>query len=266
MTGAKHRAKSVGCDDYIRVETLPNGWLAVAFSDGAGSASAAALGSRTSVDAVLRSVKVVVARLVESDDATRHGLLAECFAGAVSATLQAAEREERPATDLNATLTLTLFTENEVIAAQVGDGAVVVRGEAGEAETMMLPDTGEHAGETVFLASPMSSERFQMASACGVRSVAMFTDGLQHQALNLADWSPFQPFYRNVFDYFLQVGDSEKASSALMSFLGSEKLAKASDDDLTLGVVTRETAPDEVLEIRRVGYVPAGRAKIRALA
>lgn len=227
VPGSGHRARDVGCEDASSVVVPDEGGLLLAVADGAGSARLAAEGSRRAVDAAM-------AALGEGLD------LCDVLARARDA-LEPTDDEAADGVVLGDRATTLLVVRVDEVGgvietAQVGDGAVVIRS-AGELEVLAADSKGEYLNETCFLTSERWAEEARVARRPleGVDALAALTDGLQLVALDLATGAPHVPFFAPFFSF--AASDGEVA--ALEQFLGSERVAERTDDDVTLAVAVR---------------------------
>ncbi|HEV2149442.1 MAG TPA: protein phosphatase 2C domain-containing protein, partial [Longimicrobiaceae bacterium] len=123
-----------------------------------------------------------------------------------------------------------------VVAAQVGDGAVVVRGRDG---SLHAADAAAHAGEylneTVFLTSPGALDALAPTEWEEAPShLALLTDGLQLLALRMPRGTPHPPFFEPLFRFVAEEPDPGRASERLRAYLAGPRVAARADDDLTL--------------------------------
>jgi hypothetical protein len=137
--------------------------------------------------------------------------------------------------ELATTLILVVATLERVASVQIGDGAVVVRDEAGKLVALTVPQSGEYANETTFLTVPNALATAQVCLWHGTPSyVVVFSDGLQRLALTMPDGTPHAPFF---LPFFRVVGTGMHATAAqaqIEAFLGSQRVKERTDDDVTL--------------------------------
>jgi hypothetical protein len=231
VTGAGHRARGIGCEDACAVEVMAGAdggeVLVLAVADGAGSASRAAEGSNGAVAAVL--------------DVLRADPSADLCA-ALRAAREALDPSEEEAADgvvlgdRATTLLVARVADGTLSTAQIGDGAVVVR-RSGRLEVLCADERGEYLNETSFLTSSGWEERVRVGEtpAAGIDAVAGMTDGLQLVAFDLTTGTPHAPFFSPFFSFAAADGSAEE----LAAFLGSERVAGRTDDDVTLALAVR---------------------------
>lgn len=221
VVGSGHLSRGRGCDDANAVEELPDGRLAIAVADGAGSALAADIGADLAVDAAMACL--------------RGGGNAAAAMVAARLTLEAAPG---PIADLATTLLVAVAGGGRIETAQVGDGAVVVRLGGGDLR-VLAPDTkGEYLNETTFLTSSgwAGAVRLDRLPDCEVDAIAVLSDGLQLLAFDLASGTAHEPFFAPLFGF----AASDQADDAeLAEFLASERVCARTDDDKTLVLAVR---------------------------
>jgi hypothetical protein len=220
VAGAGHLARGIGCEDASAVDVTDDGTLLIAVADGAGSAARSSEGSTRAVAAAM--------------DALRSGADVCAVVHAARGALEPVAEGERMG-DLATTLLVVRGGVAGIETAQVGDGAVVLRG-GDELSVLAADDKGEYLNETVFLTSAGWREalRVDTAEASAVDGIAVLTDGLQLVALDLATGTPHAPFFAPFFSFVADDGDVEQ----LVAFLGSERVQARTDDDVTLVVAT----------------------------
>lgn len=203
------------------------GGLLLAVADGAGSARLAAEGSRRAVDAAM----VALGQGLDLCDVLAH---ARC-------ALEPTDDETADGVVLGDRATTLLVVRVDEVGgvietAQVGDGAVVIRTD-GELEVLAADAKGEYLNETCFLTSERWAEEARVARRPldGVDAMAALTDGLQLVALDLATGAPHGPFFAPFFAFTASDGEV----GALEQFLGSDRVAERTDDDVTLAIAVR---------------------------
>ncbi|OIO94724.1 MAG: hypothetical protein AUJ96_28120 [Armatimonadetes bacterium CG2_30_66_41] len=141
---------------------------------------------------------------------------------------------------LATTLIVVAASPDMVAAAQVGDGAAVVRDADGNLFALTAPQQGEYLNETTFLISPDALDTAQVQTWRGrVGGVAAFSDGLQMVALKMPEGAPHAPFFAPLFRFAAQCEDGAAATEQLVSFLRSPRIAERTDDDRTLLLAAR---------------------------
>ncbi len=234
VQGAAHLRAGAPCQDAHRWCALPGGRLVAAVADGAGSAPLAETGARVAADAVVGRVRDALAA---DGDAELAAVLEDAFGAALEAVRAEAAARGVDASDLATTLAAAVATPARVVAAQVGDGAVVVRARDGSlhAPTAAAAPRGEYLNETVFLTSPGALQGLRAAAWEAAPShLALLTDGLQLLALRMPGGTPHAPFFEPLFRFAAEAADPEHAAERLRAYLAGPRIAQRADDDLTL--------------------------------
>lgn len=224
-TGSSHRARDEPGQDAVLVRGLPDGGLAVAVADGAGSAPLAAEGSALAVAAAVAAVEMGF-DVAGAFEVAREALGGDDEARAARAT----------------TLLLAVFDAGDgaLHVGQVGDGFVVVQRSSGLDVVVPAPER-EYLNETTFLSSAAWQDDLRVATAetdaDGIEAVALSTDGLQLVALDLAaGGAPHPGFFAPLFSW---AAGEDPSDAELAAFLASERVAERTDDDVTLALVVR---------------------------
>ena len=119
-------------------------------ADGAGSAPRAAEGSRNAADF---AVEYVAWRLSEQGIAELSELALDAMEATRRRLLRYAREAGHPLRDFATTLAVVIATPDRVVAAQVGDGAVVVGNREGGLDGLANSEPQEYLNETTFLTS-----------------------------------------------------------------------------------------------------------------
>ena len=182
------------------------------------------------------------------DDSTIERILREATAAALSAVQAEAATREVDYQQLASTMILAVAHREFMAAAQIGDGATVVAGEAGELFTLTIPPPGEYINETVFLTSDGALHAMQVKIWRGRASgVAAFSDGLQMLCLKWPEFEPHAAFFNPLFTFVRHTTDEAAATIELTAFLNSERVGKLTDDDVTLVVAALGNDDDDDL-------------------
>lgn len=244
VQGVSHVRSEQPCQDAHAVALLPGGALIVAVADGAGSATLSEVGAALAAQTAVTTIAASHPLPAMTDAESWQALLQE---SAQCALLRLAVEAEARCVDLNAlatTLLLAVATETGTAALQIGDGAIVhaaLHGVEGEVEALTVPQNGEYANTTVFLTSPTAIETAQFSLHPPASALALFSDGLQRIALDMASGRPFAPFFQPLFRFVANEADPTAAQAQLAAFLSSPRVQERSDDDLTLVLAARWT-------------------------
>jgi hypothetical protein len=242
VVGTAHAAEGAPCADACGLRALPTaaGELLVAVvADGAGLATRASEGSRLACDAILAEAE----RFAESGElaAFTRARAQQWLDAARRRLADAASAQSLDLRDYSSTLLVALVDARRAFFFQIGDGAIVCRGEAGEYRAALWPQSGEYANSTWFLTDAEAVERVQTASVEGVHEVALLTDGLQALALRFGTRDVHGPFFEPMFARLREEDgrDGRDLAAELRAFLASPPVNRRTDDDKTLVLATR---------------------------
>jgi hypothetical protein len=238
VRGTSHHQYDLPCQDAHLYRPLPEGGLLVAVADGAGSAARSGEGAREAVEQVLVALETRLACGPPEDEALWMEVIRLAFQQAREALVELAAGDDDSLAAFATTLTCAVVAGGWLVAGQVGDGAVVARGQEGNLLSVTTPVRGEYANETYFLTAPTALEQLEVkALRQDVTELALMTDGLLKLALVLPDYSPHPPFFDPLLRFAAQAGPEADAQEKLEAFLTSERVSARTDDDKTLVLV-----------------------------
>lgn len=234
--GSRHETTCANCEDAYQVLQLTPGMLVIAVADGAGSVEFAEIGANIAVETGVKQVGAGLEQAGDTlDDSTIEHILQEATGAALSAVQAEAATREVDYHQLASTMILAIAHREFIAAAQIGDGAAVVADEAGKLFSLTIPPPGEYLNETVFLTSDGALQAMQVRVWRGRASgVAAFSDGLQMLCLKWPEFEPHAAFFTPLFDFVRHKTDEAAAAIELTTFLHSDRIAKLTDDDVTL--------------------------------
>jgi serine/threonine protein phosphatase PrpC len=240
----------LSCQDAHRHLILENGTLVAAVADGAGSARHADRGAALAVDSAVTWLSTALLATGSWNETSCLELL-RSMAREVRSRLEAACAKPDPAdspevdtpllADLATTLLVCFVTDSVLAACQIGDGGIVRVSDGGDAQTLIQPHRGEYINETTFVTSDgyADTASYAVQDSRDTRGIFLFTDGIQSLGMNLSDYTPFTPFFRNLEKYALS---ADANSDAVVSFLASERVCQRTDDDKTLVIAVRNSS------------------------
>lgn len=223
--GSKHGYREEQNQDVFAVLRFPEG-VAMAVCDGAGSHS----NSRLGANAVSEAAVSFLSGLDWSADFQSQ---VTNFLSNVPELLSTKAAElSLTVRDFSCTLLALSVSSHGVRALQLGDGFIVIRDRTGSSYELMFPMTkGEYINETVFVTRHDAAKYLQIhASNNPPDFICLSTDGLERQAIVLAESRPHAPF----FDYLAKLAASDAGQEYLEKFLVMPELNAATDDDRTL--------------------------------
>ena len=245
VQGTSHAKTGQPCQDSSSVGVgAPDGMLVAAVADGAGSATLSADGSRIAACAATkRAIYLMRLHVQPFYEGVLEKILRESIRSARIELKAEANRQNKSLREFATTLIVAICTREITGAAQVGDGAVVAAGEGVPGDGYALfsaPQRGEYANTTNFITSDGWQNSLAVKMRYGsVKSVAMFTDGIQPIALvAAADNAPHAPFFDPLFSWMANQNSEYAAGDALKAFLSSPRVTARTGDDLTLLLAT----------------------------
>ncbi len=243
-TGTSHIKSGLPCQDYaacIEFDTHSGNILAAVVSDGAGSATKAAAGSRMVCVGFLRAAGDHFRQGLAIDDIT-HDLVLDWIDGIRERVNAFATRSGVKPRDCAATLVGLLAGPRSAIAIHIGDGAAVVR-ESGNAEWIIpsWPFHGEYASMTTFVTDDptpiIQIERMPVR----LDRIALFSDGIERLVLDHSTRTAHGPFFDRMTAPLIAsaaTGHDGSLSTQLRAYLDGQTVCERTDDDksLILGV------------------------------
>lgn len=232
--GGAHRRRgdTRGDDVNLALAIRSGGYLVVA--DGAGSASRSARGAQV---AVFAAMDWLVLNRLTATEPNAERLLRRCFAAAHRAVLQEAHASARSPGDYSTTLLVAVVSNHEVVAGQVGDGAIVVESAKG-VRALLWDRASGPVNRTSFITDPRYHEALTIThSRETIRGVAAVTDGIEGLTVR-RDGSVQENFYRNLLEY-VRRRPAWGAGVGLDRLLNSRALRDHCDDDLTIAALAR---------------------------
>ena len=240
VQGASHVRDGKPCQDAHLWRVTEGGVLVAGVADGAGSAPLSEVGSGCAVRVAVEEAAYRLRDGFPYEDDDWRPLLQSVFQAARQAVEAAAAARQAPPGDLATTLLLAVATDDRLVAGQIGDGAVIVQQAPSRYDAITTPSFGEYLNETVFLTSSDALAKLQFKVQRGVcAGLALFSDGLQMQALRMPQGSPYAPFFNPLMQFMASADDTAKAEEHLRKFLQSPRITDQTDDDLTLVLAIR---------------------------
>ncbi len=237
--GTSHVTVGRDCDDscWAQVGATSTGmpFLQLFVADGAGSASNGGEGAELAIQAAADFIekKLKLPEFGLSDE-----LATECVMAVREKIYARADASGLKARDFACTFLGVLSCRLGTLALQIGDGGIVL--DVGQGlEVPVVPMSGEYANMTHFVTDDDAINQMVTKPYSGIAvRVAVFSDGLQRLALNMADNTAHEPFFAN---FFKVVGAStpeqdEQLHGALVRFLQSPAVNDRTDDDKTLAL------------------------------
>lgn len=232
--GASHRRTGGKCEDAALIRRLGDNWL-VCVADGAGSASRSSEGADL---AVKTAMNWMLEHPFDPGSESYQRYLRRCVLRVRNTLWEHAEQEDCLREDLATTLIIAFAWPNGLIAAQIGDGIVAARTAELASEIVLLDEKCGAANVSDFVTDEDSLKNtrcVQISSA--LSGIVISTDGLEGLMVG-RDGKAYDPFFEPLFGW-MQLG-RRQARQKIAAFLQSERLRKATSDDVTLAIGTFE--------------------------
>jgi len=172
------------------------------------------------------------------DIAMNEGLAAECFTSVRNRIFAQAEKDGLNARDYACTFLCVFSSDRGTVVIQIGDGGIVL--DVGNGlELAVVPMSGEYANMTHFITDDDAINFYESKIFSSVAlKVAVFSDGLQRLALNLATNTAHEPFFLPFFTALATAtsDQQDQLHDALVTFLNSPSVNERTDDDKTLAI------------------------------
>lgn len=219
------------CQDAFAYARLEPDLAVIAVADGAGSARFADRAASLSVDRAITYFKNV-ADLLDADLFLWSAAVRAAFDAARNAVFEASRAARVEPRHFATTLQVVLLGRDAYCYGRIGDGCGV--GRCGEALIPLAPaPDNAFANETTFLTSAGAEPAVYLGDS-PLSDCAVFTDGLQHLAMQLAQWRPHDPFFGPLFEYVRTTPDAAHAEADLDAYLRTDVFDQRTDDDRTL--------------------------------
>lgn len=240
--GTSHITTGRRCEDscWAQVDTTAadRAVLSIFVADGAGSAARGGEGADL---AVQTAASFIAEKLKLSEFGLSDDLAVSCVMTIREKLYAMADAENLTARDYACTFLGVISSEQATLVLQVGDGGIVLDMGAG-LEVPIVPMVGEYANMTHFITDEDAVRVLVTKTFAGpaVR-VAVFSDGLQRLALNMATNTVHEPFFTQFFRALkdLPVEKEDEMNAALIRFLRSSAVNERTDDDKTLALAVR---------------------------
>lgn len=237
--GTSHAHTNTPCQDscWAQVYELSQGvpLLSIFVADGAGSASCGGDGAELAIQAAVEFLTEKVAR---REFGLNDQLATDLVVFVRAKIFGAADGAGLTGRDFACTFLGLLSSPLGTLAFQIGDGGIVV--DAGQGlELAIVPMSGEYANMTSFITDENAVELLQTRAYVDTASLAaVFSDGIQRIALNMATNTPHEPFFAPFFKTLkvATLEQEDRLQGLLAEFLGSAKVNERTDDDKTLAL------------------------------
>lgn len=243
VIGTSHMVGSGICDDALHYSVTKNqelqDVLICCVSDGAGSARHAAWAASY----VTQSGAAKIASIIKKHNSCTEGAILQVAEELYEEIACEANEKEVPLNEFSCTLLGCVIEPDSAVFFQIGDGAILRNSGEDFFSCLWWPQNGEYQNTTTFLIDDMNMRNLQVKRiAEKIDEVALFSDGLQHLALNTENQSVHQPFFGNMFKALRKANDDKKIgflNQKLQEYLNSSAINDRTDDDKTLFLASR---------------------------
>ncbi|MCQ4188385.1 PP2C family serine/threonine-protein phosphatase [Methylocystis suflitae] len=246
VAGTSHIKSGLGCDDngICSEVATPRGPVLVAVvSDGAGSARYSAIGSALVCVTLTKLARGFVAEGYSVSDISHD--VGDVWLTQVRERISiSSSLRDRSPREYAATLVAAIIGPADATFLHVGDGGAVIKCENEDSwEIPSWPTQGEFASTTFFVTDDKRPPLQHRYVDRPVRSLGIFTDGLERLILDFTKKVPFDPFFDKVIAPLRAeaTGRSRRLSRELERFLDSASINDRTDDDKTLILANRKT-------------------------
>lgn len=237
--GTSHTATGVGCEDscLAQVETNPGKppLLTIFVADGAGSAAYGGTGAEMAIEA---ATAFVGQHYMRTEFALNDHWAVECIQAVRAKIYAASDQQGAKARDYACTFLGVVASPFTTLLMQIGDGGIVV--DVGNGlEVPITPMVGEYANMTNFVTDENAIDVLAVAALpTRAEKVAVFSDGIQRLALNMATNTAYAPFFAPFFAVLATAtaAHEDHLQAELARFLQSPAVNERTDDDKTLAL------------------------------
>lgn len=237
--GTSHTTINADCQDscFAQVESGPTRQplLTIFVADGAGSVAYGGMGAELAIEA---AVEFVSRYFNQTEFALNDHWAVNCVQAVRDKIYVAADRNGVKARDYACTFLGVVASPAATLLMQIGDGGIVV--DVGKGLSVPItPITGEYANMTNFVTDENAIDVLSVAAlSARADKVAVFTDGMQRLALNMATNTAYAPFFAPFFRILAMAseGQEDHLQVELAQFLQSTAVNERTDDDKTLAL------------------------------
>jgi hypothetical protein len=246
VIGTSHVKSGTPCQDDYRCRVFRHCGhepiIAIAVSDGAGSASRGEEGATITCASLIEQAERFLARnrsVASMTEQDAHEWL-DTVRKAIADRAREAEHEVR---DYACTMLFALVGVETAVFLQIGDGVIVVNDQDQHWSWVFWPERGEFANTTFFVTDAAAPDHLRFEQRYGsIDEIALLSDGIEPLVLHYASRTVHTTFFDRMFGPVRGsqvVGEDFALSQDLESYLSSPAILERTDDDKTLVLATR---------------------------
>ena len=256
VIGTSHTERGVECQDYCDHKFLQIGddeIVVAVVDDGEGSDSNSLEGAELACSYFINEVEIFLSQGKSITDLDRE--FGEHWLAYIQQRIgDLAATNDRNLRDFACTFLAALVDDESAVFYQIGDGGMVFSPIEREGEFFwaLVPEESVYANTTNFITDKSATEKLQYEILSQpVKSLVMFTDGVQGLAVDYRDASPgkpHQPFLRPMLSPLATDTEITVINEKLHLFLNSKEINERTDDDKTIVLISRNETANIKLE------------------
>ena len=239
VIGTSHIATGTGCQDsclaQVEADPAKPPLLTIFVADGAGSAARGGHGAELAIEA---ATAFVAEHYTRPEFGLNDTWAVDCVQAVRAKIYAEAERNGGKARDYACTFLGVVASPLCTLLMQIGDGGIVVDVGAGLV-VPITPMVGEYANMTNFVTDENAIDVLAVVLVpVPAQKVAVFSDGIQRLALNIATNTAHEPFYTPFFTVLAAATEAQEDQlhAELVRFLNSPAVNERTDDDKSLAL------------------------------
>jgi len=237
--GTSHTATGTACQDscsaHVETDPAKSPLLTIFVADGSGSATRGGTGAELAIEA---ATEFVGQHYAQSEFALNDHWAVECIQAVRAKIYAAADQQGATARDYACTFLGVVASPIATLLMQIGDGGIVIDVGNGLA-VPITPMAGEYANMTNFVTDENAIDVLAVTTfSARADKVAVFSDGLQRLALNMATNTAHGPFFTPFFTVLetATAAQEDQLQAELARFIQSSAVNERTDDDKTLAL------------------------------
>ena len=239
VAGFSHIAEGIPCQDFHSATTSENGWFVCVVSDGAGSASRGAEGSREICEQLTGYLSVYLSEFTNLgvDPVIDEPDFRQTVTSGIELVRNLLETrtEAESLSEFHATVVGVVAGPTGGVFFHIGDGSACATDTRTLSPSVVsLPENGEYANETYFFTQPIWHEHLRLTyfgEECDL--VVLMSDGVSPFAMGPGGKELHAPFFGPISNYFTK-NDTDKCRAALIATLEKDAIRQITGDDKTL--------------------------------